>query len=98
MEKENKAHTTVQHEAIKAWAEERGGTPARIKGSGEKHKRHFKHDGILCIDFGEPEESLEPISWQEFFKIFDEHKLAFLFQEETAEGKVSRFFKFVRKK
>ena len=98
MKTDNKAHTTIQHEAIKAWAEERGGKPARVRGTGDKKRRHFKYDGILSIDFGTPEENLEPIGWQEFFKILDEHRLAFLFQEETADGKMSRFCKFVRRK
>jgi hypothetical protein len=47
------------------------------------------------VDFGEPEENLEEISWDEFFAIFDENDLAFLHQEKTADGKVSRFNKFV---
>ena len=93
MEKENKAHTTVQHEVVQAWSEERGGKPARVKGSKEKKK-----GGILRIDFGTKEEELEPVSWPEFFKVFDEHRLAFLFQEETANGKTSLFCKLVRRK
>ena len=51
--------------------------------------------GILRIDFGEPEEGLEKISWEDFFKVFDERKLAFLYQDKTADGKMSRFNKFV---
>jgi hypothetical protein len=83
------AETTTDHEKIRKWIEARGGHPARVKGSG--------NGGILRIDFGEPEESLEPISWDEFFKIFDENKLAFLHQEKTADGGVSRFNKFVQR-
>lgn len=95
---ENKAQTTTQHEVIKAWVEERHGRPSRVAGTGEKHRRHFTHEGILRIDFGKKEERLEPLSWTEFFKVFDEHRLAFLFQEETAEGKTSHFFKFIARK
>jgi len=98
MEKGNKAHTTVQPEVIKAWTEERGGKPARVRKSGAKHHSHFSHEGLLRIDFNTPEDRLEPITWQDFFAIFDEHKLAFLFQEETADGNVSRFYKFVERK
>jgi hypothetical protein len=35
------------------------------------------------------------IEWDEFFATFDEHKLAFLHQDKTADGKPSRFNKFV---
>ena len=83
------AETTTDHDMIRQWVEARGGHPARVKGRGP--------GGILRIDFGEPEESLEQISWDEFFKIFDENGLAFLHQDETEDGKTSRFNKFVER-
>ena len=53
--------------------------------------------GILRIDYpGRGDgESLEAISWDEWFEWFDRNGLAFLYQEETAEGKESRFSKLV---
>lgn len=83
----SKAVETTDHKQIRNWIEERGGHPARVKTSGE--------GGILRVDFGEPEESLEEIDWDDFFSVFDENKLAFLYQEETGSGKTSRFNKFV---
>ena len=32
-----------------------------------------------------------------FFKIFDDNELAFLYQDKTKEGEVSRFSKFVER-
>jgi hypothetical protein len=81
------ARQTTDHDEIRRWIEERQGTPSRVKDSGE--------GGILRIDFGEPEEALEPIGWDEFFQIFEKSDLAFLHQDETEDGKVSRFSKFV---
>ena len=81
------SHTTTSHDKIRAWAEARKGRPARVKTKGE--------GGILRIDFGTPEENLEEIGWDEFFEIFDDNKLAFLYQDETQDGKTSRFSKFV---
>lgn len=52
---------------------------------------------ILRIDFGEPEDTLEPIEWDEFFRIFDENDLAFLHQDEAGGGETSRFNKFVER-
>jgi hypothetical protein len=86
------AELTTDHDKIRAWAEARNGRPSVVKGS-----RDTEGGGILRIDFDDPEESLEPISWDEFFDIFDDRKLAFLYQERTADGKLSRFFKFVRR-
>jgi hypothetical protein len=38
---------------------------------------------------------LEEISWDEFFKAFEENNLAFLYQEKMKDGKQSRFSKLV---
>src|SRR5689334_9461911 len=85
-----RAQVTTDHEKIRKWAEARGGHPADVKGTGGK-----KDAGILRLDFGPPEEKLEEISWDAFFEKFDESELAFLYQEKTADGKTSRFHKFV---
>jgi hypothetical protein len=53
--------------------------------------------GVLRLDFGEPDASLEPISWDEFFEKFEENKLALLYQDETASGSPSRFSKLVHR-
>jgi hypothetical protein len=82
--------TTVDHDTIREWAEERDGVPATVAAT-----RADDDAGILRIDFGEPEEGLEEISWDEFFETFEDRKLAFLYQEETKNGSVSRFFKFI---
>jgi len=47
--------------------------------------------GILRLDFQEKDEKLTEIAWEEFFKIFDERRLALL----LPEGSKSRFNKFV---
>ncbi len=80
------AKTTTNHDEIRRWVEEREGTPARVEGTGP--------GGVLRIDFGEPDETLEPISWETFFEIFDDRGLAFLHQDEVDGGR-SRFNKFV---
>lgn len=85
------AQSTKDHAAIRKWAESRNGRPARVKGTESRDGA-----GILRIDFNEPEESLEQISWEEFFETFDHRELTFLYQDKTADGKTSRFFKFVR--
>ena len=47
--------------------------------------------------FQEPDDKLEDISWDDFFKTFDDRKLAFLHQDKTKDGSTSRFFKFVHR-
>jgi len=79
--------TTTDHDEIRQWAEARDGHPALIRTKGK--------GGVLRIDFGEPEENLEPVEWDEFFRVFDESDVAFLYQDKTADGKPSRFNRFV---
>lgn len=54
--------------------------------------------GILRIwfpDVGAGSEELDEISWDRFFEKFETESLTFLYQDETADGDVSRFFKFI---
>ncbi len=89
--------STTDHEEIKRWAEARGGHPAIVKGT----EGRGEGAGLLRIDFiggGEPKDpKLQEVSWDEFFRTFDEKHLSFLYQDETAQGKESRFFKFVNR-
>jgi hypothetical protein len=83
---------TTDHEEIKRWVEERGGSPAAVK------RTESKDDlGVLRVDFPgySGEESLERVDWDSWFEKFDKSKLAFLHQDKTADGKISRFNKLV---
>ena len=77
---------TTDHEDIRRWVEERDGNPARVEGT-----------NLLRIDYPgfSGEHRLEQISWDEFFEVFDENNLVFLYQENTKDGGKSRFSKFV---
>lgn len=88
------AKKTTDHEAIRRWAEERGGAPASVEAT-----QAAEDPGILRIDFddGEPDEGLERIGWDDFFRKFEDSRLAFLYQDQTRDGSVSRFFKFVHR-
>jgi glutathione synthase/RimK-type ligase-like ATP-grasp enzyme len=88
----SQANTTTDHKLIRKWIEERKGRPTVVKGTEGKDG-----EGILRVDFREPDEKLEEISWDEFFETFEDRKLAFLHQDKTADGQTSRFFKFVHR-
>ena len=88
----SQASTTTDHTAIRRWIEERKGRPSVVKGTEGRDG-----EGILRVDFREPDEKLEAIDWNIFFETFEDRKLAFLHQDRTADGKMSRFFKFVRR-
>ncbi len=84
--------TTIDHDEIRRWVEERRGKPARVKETGTGGD-----PGVLRIDYpgrGE-DDRFEHISWEEWFEAFEDNNLAFLYQEETADGEESRFSKLV---
>ena len=84
----SEARTTTDHDEIRHWVESRGGHPATVDDGDEV--------SVLRIDFGEQDEGLRRISWDEFFEKFDDAKLAFLHQDTTSGGEEeSRFNKFV---
>ena len=89
---EARSHSTTDHEEIRRWAEDRGAHPACVKGIGSKDDI-----GMLRLDFPgySGKQSLQQISWDEFFEKFDERGLALLYQETTARGQKSNFNKIV---
>ena len=85
------AETTTNHDTIRQWVEERNGKPASVPGTSKGEEV-----GLVRIDFADDEdESLEQISWDEFFEKFEEKQLAFLYQDQKANGEPSTFNKLV---
>jgi len=86
--------TSTDPEEIRRWAEDRGGKPACVKGTGGKGDI-----GMLRIEFpGKPganDAKLQPISWDDFFEKFEERGLALVYQNKTAGGQKSNFNKLV---
>ncbi|NUL49485.1 hypothetical protein F7P69_30435 [Cellulosimicrobium funkei] len=84
--------TTTDHDEIRRWVEEHDGQPASVKGTEASGDA-----GVLRIDFpgGAAEDRLEHISWENWFDKFEQEGLAFLYQQEKADGSDSTFFKLV---
>jgi len=87
--------TTQDHEEIRHWAEARGAVPAEVSST------HGKKDepGVLRFCFpnakGRNNQSLNEISWDDFFDKFDSNNLELVFQEKTASGQRSNFNKLL---
>ena len=90
----SESSTTTDHDEIRRWVEAHDGRPVAVRGTGDGDD-----PGILRIDFpgGAGEDQLEPIEWDEWFRKFDEMGLAFLYQEQKADGSDSTFFKLVKR-
>src|SRR5512146_954834 len=87
-----KATAITDHDEIRRWAEERGARPACVRGTGSNDDV-----GMIRLDFPgySGGESLEQISWDDWFRSFDENGLALLHQETTAGGQKSNFNKLI---
>lgn len=77
---------TTDHDEIKAWAERHGGNPqlidypeAKADTPGIRINFPGTLDDILLSDSHPPKD----ISWEEFFKIFENEKLSFEYDKET---------------
>ncbi|SRR5579884_1204884 len=80
---------TRNHEVIQKWAEARGAMPATVAGT-----EHGDRAGVLRMNFpGYGGDDLQEISWDEWFRPFDERNLVFLFQENKSDGSESNFFR-----
>ncbi|CAA9423654.1 MAG: hypothetical protein AVDCRST_MAG64-3036, partial [uncultured Phycisphaerae bacterium] len=86
------AQTTTDREQIRQWAEARGAKPSCVRGTGGGGDT-----GMIRLDFPgySGGDSLQEISWDEWFEQFDENNLALLIQETTKEGEPSNFNKLV---
>jgi hypothetical protein len=84
----------TDHEEIRKWAEDRGATPSCVKKTGGKGDV-----GMIRLDFPgySGEDSLQEISWDDWFQALDENNLALIVQEKTAAGQKSNFNKLVNR-
>ncbi|WP_209323697.1 hypothetical protein [Brevibacterium renqingii] len=89
----SEATTTRDHDEIRKWVEARNGVPASVKGT----EAEDDGAGVLRFDFpgGAGEDELTHIEWDEWFEKFDEKGLSLLYQDTTADGEQSTFFKLV---
>jgi hypothetical protein len=89
-----RSQATTDHTVIRRWIETRKGHPSVVRATANSKQGGA---GLLRVDFGTPEDSLEEIGWDDFFDTFDQSGLAFLFQDKTSSGRTSRFHKFVNR-
>ena len=86
--------TTTDHEEVRRWAQDRGGSPACVHNpfntAGETSE--------LRIDFLHEKynDDVREVTWEEFFALFDRQRMVLVYQTETEGGKVSRFGRIVR--
>jgi hypothetical protein len=81
---------TRNHDVIRRWAAERKAKPATVEGT-----EHGKDLGVLRFNFpGYGGDNLKEVSWDEWFKTFDDRDLVMIFQEHLKNGDQSNFFRF----
>src|SRR5580698_4819824 len=92
------SRTTTDHDEIRRWASERGAQPATLACPGAvTYKEQLEDPGRLHLDVPgfESQKPMQPIGWDEWFRQFEEHKLALLYQEQIPGGEIINFNKIV---
>ncbi|SCL20513.1 hypothetical protein GA0070616_1998 [Micromonospora nigra] len=89
-ERPGRSLVTTNHDVIRRWARERGAMPATISGT-ERPDRA----GVLTFDMPGYREGgrIRAISWDEWFRTFDERGLNLIYQEQLRDGRQSNFFR-----
>lgn len=82
--------TTTDHDTIRNWVEERGSTAAQMTGSSSDGP-----ESLAITPRDAEKNSVEEISWDEFFEIFEEGNLAFVYQTDRDDPSEQWFCKFV---
>jgi len=80
---------TINHKEIKAWVDDKNGRPAIVKDGS---------NGDIQIDFSNNDDGrlLKQISWEEWFKIFEEHAFAFQYTRHNSTTK-SESYRLVKR-
>lgn len=82
--------TTTDHETIRRWIEERGSTAARVT-----EPTGNDPGSLAVVPEGTDDESVEEITWEEFFRIFEEENLAFVYQTARDDPNERWFCRFI---
>jgi hypothetical protein len=86
------SRSLTDHAEIRRWAEERSARPAAVRAIESNDDV-----GILRLDFPEHSGklSVNEISWDDWFRKFDENDLVLVVQDQLADGRRSNFNKLV---
>ncbi|BCB90535.1 hypothetical protein Psuf_078480 [Phytohabitans suffuscus] len=89
-ERPGRSLVTSDHEVIQRWAQQRDAAPATVGGT-----EHDGRPGVLTFIFplGDSGARVHPVSWDDWFRSFEERSLNFLYQEERSDGRQSNFFR-----
>jgi hypothetical protein len=89
-ERPGRSLVTTNHDVIRRWAEARGARPATIAGT-ERQGR----PGVLTFNMPGYRESsrIREVSWDDWFRTFDERGVNLIYQEQLRDGRQSNFFR-----
>ena len=73
-----KSEKTTDHEEIQSWVEKHEGVPMKVKGA-DKGDSALLRIGFPNSSYSDTKD-LEKITWNEFFKVFDDNNLALLYE------------------
>jgi hypothetical protein len=90
----SRSRITTDHDEIRRWVEDHGGRPVRVRTPGVPDD-----PGVPQIDLlhGRGDPSLDPVGWDEWFRMFDAYELAVLFRDGEDDDWSRASLEFVRR-
>src|SRR5215831_1143032 len=87
-----KSRTLTDHAEIRRWAAGRSARPSTVR-----RIHRDDNSGMIRLDFPgySGAETLEEISWEEWFEDFEDRNLALIVQDEVADGERSNFNRLI---
>lgn len=88
--------TTTRHDEIREWATRLGGKPEIIPTGDESTHTGLRINfpGAVDDEFLSRKNKPKPVSWDEFFRVFDDQELAFSYKDRTIGNDPSLWYRF----
>lgn len=88
-ERAGRSLVTTNHDVIKRWAQARQAKPATIRNTDRDNR-----PGVLRLEFPgfQSSPNMVGVTWNQWFRTFDERQLNFVYQERLRNGQPSNFF------
>ena len=91
---------TTNHNEIKRWIVNHGGSPAIFddpQAKADLPSIHVDFPGDRDAEYMQEAVVITKVSWEEFFKKFEEKKLAFIYEPDDKIEDITLAFKFVKR-
>lgn len=92
--------TTISHDEIRKWVKKHKGRPVILDAPDAKADKlglRIDFPGIKDEKYLAPDKLGKSTSWDDFFKVFEDQKLAFIYQDDGYEKDPALMYEFIKR-